>query len=59
VVECSEGILFHHLTYWAKKCIIESLDEDVRTQREYNSSQMLEDVITMADDQVDLESMTT
>lgn len=41
------------------KLIIELLDEDVKTQLEYNSNQMQEDEIKLTDDQVDLESMTT
>jgi hypothetical protein len=49
----------HHLTYGEIKLIIESLEEDVRTQVEYNSSRILEDMIIAADDQVHSESMTT
>lgn len=41
------------------KLIIELLDEDVKTQLEFNSNQMQEDEIKLTDDQVDLESMTT
>lgn len=37
------------------KLIIELLDEDVKTQLEYNSNQMQEDEIKLTDDQVALE----
>lgn len=37
------------------KLIIELLDEDVKTQLEFNSNQMQEDEIKLTDDQVALE----
>ena len=46
---------FHRLTYKDMKLIIELLDEDVKTQLEYNSNQMQEDEIKLTDDQVALE----